>query len=115
LLLARGVVTPRLHNRTPSKRKHLTLKRLRANARTQSLMERLEEYLPAWHWYFKHVWTDESYYQRYDQLVRRRVRTAITGRTGSDGWINAELHIRLPGALGLVSLAALNRPNRHHP
>ena len=102
-------LTPRLKGQRLPKPQHLTRRRLARNPRLQEMLRQVNRYLRGWHWYFKGVWRPYEgpfYYQ--DCFVRRRLRTAITGRTGSGWW-----HQRLPNALleelGLVPLNEWHR------
>lgn len=105
--------TPRLTNQRRPKRRTLTLRRLQQNQRVGELIRGLNRFLGGWYGYFQHVW---SPYDRpflwFDQFIRRRLRTTITGRTGS-GWWNVQLsNALLHQELGLVSLDALHRRTR---
>src|SRR5439155_1481215 len=77
--------------------------RLAKNQRLQEVLRRLNRYLRGWHWYFKAVWSPyETPFRNFDMFVRRRIRTAITGRTGI-GW-NRHLPNALLREVGLISL-----------
>lgn len=98
-------LTPRLKTQRPVKARHVTLNRLGKNQRIKLMLASLNRYLRGWHWYFKAVWSNypDTPFLRFDQFVRRRVRTAITGRTGS-GWWHVRLSNRVLAALGLTYL-----------
>ena len=78
------------------------------------MIRQLNLYLEGWHWYFKQVWTVPWYVNRFDQFVRRRVRTAITGRIGR-GWWTVQLSNATLAALGLQALDTLNQAYRREP
>ena len=79
--------TPRLRGRRKPKAKHLTLTRLQHNPRIQAMVADLNRYLGGWHGYFKAVGGLSKYpFRGFDEFVRRRVRSAITGRTGNGWW-----------------------------
>jgi hypothetical protein len=88
--------------------KALRLPRLRKNPRLTAMVQALNSFLRGWHWYFKGVWSPwpDSSFDSFDGFVRRRVRSALCGRTGSGWWhtvlTNAVLH-----QVGLVSLDEL--------
>jgi len=64
----------------------------------------LNRFLRGWFGYFRMAWLASSNaFEAMDQIVRRRLRQAITGRLGN-GWWNQVLPNRTFGALGLVSM-----------
>jgi len=96
--------TPRLRNQRRRKPHKITPARLARNRRLREMIRDLNRYLRGWHWYFKAVWTPRvNPFRTFDQFVRRRVRSAITGRIGNGWW-----HERIPNALlrelGLIGL-----------
>lgn len=103
--------TPRLKNQRLPRRQTVRLDRLQRNARVQEMIRSLNQYLEGWHWYFKYVWSYDWYLPTFDQFVRRRVRTALTGRMGR-GWWQVQLSNAVLADLGLLSVADLNRPYR---
>jgi RNA-directed DNA polymerase len=97
-------LTPRLKNQTRPKRRKMTAVRLGKNQRLRETLAELNRYLRGWHWYFKGVWTPRTRpFQPLDQFVRRRVRTAITGRVGN-GWWNQRLTNALLCQVGFIPL-----------
>ena len=103
--------TPRLKNQRKPKRRRLKAARLAKNQRLQEVLRRLNRYLRGWHWYFKAVWSPyETPFRNFDMFVRRRIRTAITGRTGI-GW-NRHLPNALLREVGLISLDDWQRQYR---
>jgi RNA-directed DNA polymerase len=106
--------TRRLRNQRKPRKKNITWARLARNERLKELIKGVNLYLEGWHWYFKHIWSYASYFERYDQFIRRRIRTAITGRTGS-GWWNQRIPNRMLRDLGLLSLEELNAEYRQDP
>jgi RNA-directed DNA polymerase len=108
--------TPRLQGQRKPKPRHLTVTRLQRNARVQAIVRSVNRYLDGWHGYFRAVWSPFAEPFRFqDQFVRRRVRSAITGRTGS-GWWHGVLSNQVLGQVGLISLAeryaAYRQPSR---
>ncbi len=105
--------TPRPHRQRPVKAKRITLQRLRENAAVQTMIWSLNQHLRGWHGYFRSVWSryPETPFRDFDSFVRRRLRTAITGRVGS-GWWHVRLNNRVFQQLGLVSLDDLHREYR---
>jgi RNA-directed DNA polymerase len=104
--------TPRLRGQRKPKVRHLTQRRLAKNQRVQAIIQDLNRYLRGWHWYFKAVWSayPATPFRHFDGFVRRRVRSAISGRSGN-GW-NTRLPNTLLRQLGLVSLDELQREYR---
>jgi len=100
--------TPRLRNQRKPKARHITPQRLAKNEPLRQMIRGLNRFLRGWHWYFKAVWSayPKTPFRNFDSFVRRRVRSAITGRIGAGWW-----HQRLPNALlrelGLLSLDEL--------
>jgi RNA-directed DNA polymerase len=97
-------LTPRLTNQRRPKKAKITPTRLARNRRLRTIIAGLNRYLRGWHWYFKTVWIPgEHPFRSFDQFVRRRLRSALTGRVGSGWW-----HERIPNALlrelGLIGL-----------
>ena len=104
--------TPRLRGQRKPKVRHLTQRRLAKNQRVQAIIQDLNRYLRGWHWYFKAVWSayPATPFRNFDGFVRRRLRSAISGRLGNE-W-NARLPNALLRQLGLVSLDELHRAYR---
>ena len=104
--------TPRLRGQRKPRVRHLTVHRLAKNQRVRDLIRNVNRYLRGWHWYFKAVWSayPATPFRNFDGFVRRRVRSAISGRLGN------EWNTRLPNALlrqlGLLSLDELQREYR---
>ncbi len=105
--------TPRLKTQRRVKAKHVTLTRLRKNERVSWMIASVNRQLRGWHGYFRAVWSryPETPFRDFDSFVRRRVRSAITGRTGS-GWWHSRLNNAVLSALGLVSLDGLQSKYR---
>ncbi len=89
------------------KARRCTARRLRKNKRVAEMIRRINAYVRGWHWYFKGVsgrWP--GYFDRFDEFVRRRLRSAIAGRFSKGHWrrilSNAVLR-----ELGLVSATQL--------
>jgi group II intron reverse transcriptase/maturase len=103
--------TPRHAGQRPTKPKRMTVTRLRKNRRVKQMLQDLNTYLRGWHGYFRQVRTTWDAFQDLDKFVRRRVRSAITGRYGNGYW-----HSKLPNAfleaLGLLNLAKLQHEYR---
>lgn len=96
--------TPRLQGQRKPKRKHLTVARLRRNQRVQEIIRQVNSYLTGWHGYFRQLWSPfPEPFLFHDSFVRRRIRSVITGRTGSGWWHNVLTNAVLR-ELGLVSL-----------
>ena len=97
--------TPRLRGQRKPKARHLTPQRLEQNQRLTAMIAGLNRFLAGWHWYFKAVWSPypETPFRDFDGFVRRRLRSAITGRRGN-GWWNQRLPNALFRSLGLISL-----------
>jgi hypothetical protein len=91
------------------KAKRMTLGRLKKNHRAGVMIQSLNAYLRGWHWYFKQIRTTWNAFQGMDQFVRRRVRSALSGRYAVGRW-HQILNNQLLDALGLFSLEALQRP-----
>jgi RNA-directed DNA polymerase len=101
--------TPRLKGQRKPKPRRMTAARLAKNQRLREMVRDLNRYLRGWHWYFKGVWSPYATpYRNFDQFVRRRVRSAITGRFGN-GWWNQRLPNALLRELGLISLDEWHR------
>lgn len=107
-------LTPRLKNQRLPKERNITPRRLARNARLTEIIRKVNRYLDSWHGYFGDIWSYRSYYQPQDQFIRRRLRTAITGRTGA-GWWHRRIPNRLLAELGLQSLQELNADRRQDP
>jgi RNA-directed DNA polymerase len=105
--------TPRFTGQRLPKQRHMTPQRLARNQRLGELIGALNRYLQGWHGYFRGVWSayPASPFRNLDRFVRRRVRTAITGRIGN-GWWNVRLPNAQLAALGLVSLDELQQEYR---
>jgi RNA-directed DNA polymerase len=99
--------TPRLRGQRKPKRRSrsLTLGHLQRNPRVEAMIRSLNRYLDGWHGYFRKLWSPfaEPFFF-HDSFVRRRLRSAITGRTGSGWWHNVLTNDVLR-QLGLRSLA----------
>jgi group II intron reverse transcriptase/maturase len=103
--------TPRLKNQRKPRRRNLKAVRLAKNQRLEEMLRRLNRYLRGWHWYFKAVWSPyDTPFRNFDMFVRRRLRTAITGRAGI-GW-NRYLPNALLREVGLTSLDDWQRQYR---
>ncbi len=103
--------TPRLKNQRKPRRRNLKAVRLAKNQRLEEMLRRLNRYLRGWHWYFKAVWSPyDTPFRNFDMFVRRRLRTAITGRAGI-GW-NRCLPNALLREVGLTSLDDWQRQYR---
>ena len=100
--------TPRLKTQRPVKRRHVTFSRLVKNQRVLDMIKRLNGFLRGWHWYFKSIVSryDEPF-ESFDIFVRRRVRSAITGRSAGRGWWNQALPNAMLRKLGLQWPSAL--------
>lgn len=105
--------TPRLTGQRKPKRQKLTLARLAQNERVKEIIRSLNAFLRGWHAYFRGVWSlyPETPFFFEDRFVRRRLRSAITGRIGK-GWWTVQLPNRLLADLGLVSLNELQQQYR---
>jgi RNA-directed DNA polymerase len=99
--------TPRLRGQRRPKRRSrsLTLGHLQRNPRVGEIIRSVNRYLAGWHGYFRDLWSPfrEPFYF-HDCFVRRRLRSAITGRTGCGWWHNVLTNAVL-GELGLRTLA----------
>ena len=96
-------LTPRLKTQRPVKARHLTAKRLFSNLRIKQMIEPINRFLRGWHWYFKDIrGRYENPFEPFDTFVRRRVRSALTGRSAGRGWWNCVLPNALLRSLGLV-------------
>ena len=103
--------TPRLRNQRKPKANSRTLavSQLKENPRATDMIGSLNRYLRGWHVYFKGVNGLSQYpFRNFDEFVRRRVRSALTGRTGSGGW-NARLSNERLRLLGLLRLDDLHQ------
>ena len=97
--------TPRLRSQRPFKEHHATYKRLRKNKRLELMIKEVNSYLGGWHGYFKMIIPRfDAPFKSFDEFVRRRLRSAITGRTGS-GWWNQKITNRMWRDLGLNCLS----------
>lgn len=100
--------TRRLHAHKLVKRKHITLNRLRRNKRVKTMIDKVNDYLRGWHWYFKAVrGRYESPFETFDGFTRRRIRAAIVGRVGN-GWWNATMTNAFLQKLGYVGVQDLD-------
>jgi RNA-directed DNA polymerase len=108
--------TPRLRGQRKPKARHLTQARLAHNPRLTEMIKSLNRFLDGWHGYFHSVWSPypETPFRDYDGFVRRRLRSAITGRRGK-GWWNQRLPNALFRDLGLLSLDEQQRKYRAVP
>jgi len=96
--------TPRLRNQRPFKERHATFKRLRKNKRLEAMIEDMNRYLSGWHGYFKMVRPRyDDVFRSFDEFIRRRLRSSVTGRTGN-GWWTAKITNRMWRELGLICL-----------
>lgn len=96
--------TRRIRGQRKPKARHMTAKRLARNQRLEEMIRTLNQYLRGWHWYFKAVWSPYGNpFGDFDSFVRRRVRAALTGRTGH-GWWDVRLPNKLLRELGLIPL-----------
>jgi RNA-directed DNA polymerase len=100
-------LAPRLRNQRLPKSRAATPSRLARNRRLREIIDRMNRYLRGWHWYFKRVWTRQSYFRSFDEYVRRRIRMALTGRVRL-GWWNVWISPTVLKQLGLLSLLELN-------
>jgi RNA-directed DNA polymerase len=102
--------TPRMRNQRKPKARQITAERLAKNESLGQMIREVNRFLVGWHGYFKAVWSryPRSPFRDFDGFVRRRIRTALTGRIGA-GWWNQ----RIPNArlreLGLITLDELQR------
>jgi RNA-directed DNA polymerase len=97
--------TPRLRGQRKPKARRLTRVRLAQNQRLTAMIAGLNRFLGGWHGYFKTVWSayPETPFRDFDGFVRRRLRSAITGKRGN-GWSNQKLPNALWRELGLQPL-----------
>lgn len=94
--------TPRLKTQRPVKARHVTLYRLSNNQRVTAMIKSLNAFLRGWHWYFKSVVSPhDDPFESFDTFVRRRVRSAITGRSAGRGWWNYKIPNAALRTLGL--------------
>ena len=94
--------TPRLKTQRPVKARHVTLNRLSRNERVAAMIKSLNGFLRGWHWYFKSVRSRyKEPFESFDIFVRRRLRSAITGRSAGRGWWNREMPNAMLRRLGL--------------
>ncbi len=102
--------TPRLRGQRKPKARHLTPARLAQNQRLTEMIKSLNRFLAGWHGYFHAVWSPypETPFRNFDGFVRRRLRSALTGRHGK-GWWNQRLPNALFRDLGLLSLDGQQR------
>lgn len=102
--------TPRLKTQRPVKPRHVTLARLVKNQRVRDMIKVLNGFLRGWHWYFKSiVGRYDQPFESFDIFVRRRVRSAITGRSAGRGWWNQALPNVSLGKLGLFWPSTLQK------
>ena len=100
--------TPRIRNQKKPKRRSFALSRLSKNQRLQRIIADVNRFLRGWYGYFRVAWLPPSTaFRTQDQIVRRRLRQALTGRVGN-GWWNPVLSNHLFDHLGLVSLRQLH-------
>jgi hypothetical protein len=84
------------------KPRHVTFARLAKNQRVANMIRGLNGFLRGWHWYFKSiVGRYKEPFESFDTFVRRRVRSAITGRSAGRGWWNQALPNATLRQLGL--------------
>jgi RNA-directed DNA polymerase len=102
--------TPRLKTQRRVKAPHVTLPRLLRNERVGAMIKSLNGFLHGWHWYFKSIVSryDEPF-ESFDIFVRRRVRSAITGRSAGRGWWNQAIPNAALRRLGLEWPSDLQR------
>ena len=94
--------TPRLKTQRPVRPRHVTYTRLAKNQRVADMIKRLNGFLRGWHWYFKSArGRYKETFESFDIFVRRRVRSAITGRSAGRGWWNNVLTNAVLHELGL--------------
>ena len=94
--------TPRLKTQRPVKPRNVTFFRLSRNKRVAEMIQRLNSFLRGWHWYFKSiVGRYDEPFESFDIFVRRRVRSAITGRSAGRGWWNQAIPNAMLRKLGL--------------
>ena len=101
--------TPRLRGQRPFKERHATYQRLRKNKRLAAMIRDVNLYLGGWHGYFKMIrprYGDP--FRSFDEFTRRRLRSAVTGRTGN-GWWTSKLTNRMWRDLGLNCLSERHR------
>jgi group II intron reverse transcriptase/maturase len=105
--------TPRLKTQRRVRARNVTPTRLAKNQRVGEMIRSLNRYLAGWHGYFRTVWSryPESPFRNFDGFVRRRVRTAITGRVGP-GWWHVKLSNIILRKAGLIPLA--ERQQKYH-
>ena len=97
-------ITPRLRSQRPFQERHATYTRLRKNSRLEAMIKDVNSYLGGWHGYFKMIrprYGDP--FGSFDGFVRRRLRSAVTGRTGN-GWWTSKITNRMWRRLGLNCL-----------
>ena len=100
--------TPRPSNQRRVKIRHITLARLSQNQRLSRMIIDLNSYLAGWHGYFKQARLRyEPAFNSFDGFVRRRLRSAIVGRTGN-GWWTHQITNSMLRRLGLKSLVDLH-------
>jgi len=106
--------TPRHAGQRKPKAKRLTVERLSHNKRVQKMIRQLNEYIRGWHWYFKSVRTTwDKYFVGFDEFIRRRLRSAITGRLAIGVW-HQRLTIAALKELGLLSVVDLQEQYERH-
>ena len=94
--------TPSLKSQRPLKRRHVSYLRLSKNKRLTDMIRSLNDFVRGWHWYFKTVeLPTKNPFTRFDEFLRRRVRSAITGRCGN-GWWNSDIPNAMLSDLGLT-------------
>ena len=104
--------TPRMRNQRKPKASKFNPERLANNQRLKEMIGDLNRFLRGWHWYFKGIWLRHRYpFTDYDQFVRRRLRSALVGRTGN-GWWSAQITNHRLQRLGLLSLNGLQAQYR---
>ena len=86
-----------------------TTRHLKKNERVTTMVNVLNKYVRGWHWYFKGVSTSwQDYFRSFDEFVRRRLRSAITGRYAKGRWHRIISNAALR-ELGLVSATDLQK------
>jgi RNA-directed DNA polymerase len=103
-------LTKRQAGQKRRKVKRCTVARLKRNQRIQKMIDAINEYLRDWHAYFRDACTTgrEAYFDRFDKIVRSRLRHVISGRFAKGRW-HSILSNELLGEIGLLSLADLQR------
>jgi len=100
--------TPRLHAQRAVRRKHVTIRRLKRNQRVQAMLKRVNAFTRGWYWYFKSARSRYTpAFNTFDGFIRRRLRSAIIGRSSTHGWHRQPTNAFMR-AIGYVSLCDLD-------